>query len=158
MEEYVGFDVSKEETAFCVKAEDGRVLAHGKVSTEPDALFEALRAHCLCPARVVMETGTLSGWLARELGKFNVNVNVVAPGMVMTDMARNIPPEFLNKAIDETVIGRIASPEDVANAKGSHTGEYLKKTLTPKFTLMQCPRAVPGLLASQATFSIITYL
>ncbi|MBM3792102.1 MAG: SDR family NAD(P)-dependent oxidoreductase, partial [Acidobacteria bacterium] len=29
--------------------------------------------------------------LARELGKFGVNVNVVAPGMVMTDMAGNIP-------------------------------------------------------------------
>jgi 3-oxoacyl-[acyl-carrier protein] reductase len=53
--------------------------------------------------------------LARELGKFNVNVNVVAPGMVMTEMARNIPPEFLNKAVDETVLGRIASPEECAD-------------------------------------------
>ena len=33
----------------------------------------------------------LSKTLARELGKFNVNVNVVAPGMVMTDMAAAIP-------------------------------------------------------------------
>jgi 3-oxoacyl-[acyl-carrier protein] reductase len=56
----------------------------------------------------------MSKALAKELGKFNVNVNVVAPGMVMTDMARNIPPEFLNKAVDETVLGRIATPEDVA--------------------------------------------
>jgi 3-oxoacyl-[acyl-carrier protein] reductase len=53
--------------------------------------------------------------LAKELGKFNVNVNVVAPGMVMTDMARNIPAEFLNLAIDETVLGRIATPDDVAH-------------------------------------------
>ena len=38
----------------------------------------------------------LSKSLARELGKFNVNVNVVAPGMVMTDDgARRCPPEFL---------------------------------------------------------------
>lgn len=57
----------------------------------------------------------MSKTLARELGKFNVNVNVVAPGMVMTDMARNIPAEFLNKAVDETVLGRIATPEDCAN-------------------------------------------
>jgi len=57
----------------------------------------------------------MSKALAKELGKFNVNVNVVAPGMVMTDMAKNIPPEFLNKAIDETVLGRIATPEDVAH-------------------------------------------
>lgn len=57
----------------------------------------------------------MSKALAKELGKFNVNVNVVAPGMVMTDMARNIPPEFLNLAINETVLGRIAAPEDVAH-------------------------------------------
>jgi len=57
----------------------------------------------------------MSKSLARELGKFNVNVNVVAPGMVMTEMARKIPPEFLNKAVDETVLGRIASPEECAD-------------------------------------------
>ena len=57
----------------------------------------------------------MSKTLARELGKFNVNVNVVAPGMVMTEMALNIPPEFLNKAVDETVLGRVASPEDCAH-------------------------------------------
>ncbi len=72
--------------------------------------------------------------LAKEMGKFNVNVNAVAPGMVMTDMARNIPAEFLNKAIDETVLGRVADPEDVANVvsflcsdKARHvTGECIK--------------------------------
>lgn len=76
----------------------------------------------------------MSKALARELGKFNVNVNVVAPGMVMTDMARNIPPEFLNKAVDETVLGRIASPEDCADLvvflcsdRARHiTGEVIK--------------------------------
>jgi 3-oxoacyl-[acyl-carrier protein] reductase len=57
----------------------------------------------------------MSKSLAKELGKFNVNVNVVAPGMVMTEMALNIPPEFLNKAVDETVMGRIAAPGDCAN-------------------------------------------
>ncbi|MCK4835278.1 MAG: 3-oxoacyl-ACP reductase FabG [Candidatus Aminicenantes bacterium] len=57
----------------------------------------------------------MSKTLARELGKFNVNVNVVAPGMVMTEMAKKIPPEFLNSAVDETVLGRIASPQDCAN-------------------------------------------
>lgn len=57
----------------------------------------------------------MSKALAKELGKFNVNVNVVAPGMVMTEMAKNIPPEFLNKAVDETVLGRIATAEDLGD-------------------------------------------
>jgi 3-oxoacyl-[acyl-carrier protein] reductase len=72
--------------------------------------------------------------LARELGKFNVNVNAVAPGMVMTEMAENIPPEFLTKAMDETALGRFASPEECADVvaflcsdRARHiTGEVIK--------------------------------
>jgi transposase len=74
MVEYVGLDVSKEETAFCVKDADGKDLARGKVATDPDALFEVLKEHCLCPARIVLETGTQSAWLARELGKRGLRV------------------------------------------------------------------------------------
>ena len=76
----------------------------------------------------------MSKALAKELGKFNVNVNVIAPGMVMTEMAKNIPAEFLNKAIDETVLGRIADPKECANVvaffcsdRSRHiTGEVVK--------------------------------
>jgi 3-oxoacyl-[acyl-carrier protein] reductase len=76
----------------------------------------------------------LSKTLARELGKFNVNVNVVAPGLVMTEMAKNMPPEFQAKSLDETVLGRFATPEDCASAvvflcsdKSRHiTGEVIK--------------------------------
>jgi 3-oxoacyl-[acyl-carrier protein] reductase len=57
----------------------------------------------------------MSKSLARELGRFNVNVNVVAPGMVLTDMMEAIPPEFKNKAMAETVVGRFATPEDCAH-------------------------------------------
>lgn len=57
----------------------------------------------------------LSKTLARELGKFNVNVNVVAPGMVLTEMADKLPPEVKNRALSETVLGRFATPEEVAH-------------------------------------------
>ncbi len=77
MAEYVGLDVSKEETAFCVMDEDGKVLARGKVATDPDALFAVLREHCLCPRRIVLETGTLSFWLARALGLRGLPVAVI---------------------------------------------------------------------------------
>ncbi len=77
MGEYVGFDVSKEATAFCVMDAAGKVLARGKASTDPAALFEVLREHCLCPERIVLETGTMSGWLARELVKLGLPVEVI---------------------------------------------------------------------------------
>ncbi len=58
MVEYVGFDVSKEETAFCVMDAAGKVLVRGKVASDPEALFEVLREHCPCPERIVLETRT----------------------------------------------------------------------------------------------------
>ena len=77
MGEYVGLDVSKEETSFCVKDEAGKVLARGKVASDPEALFEVLREHCPCPERIVLETGTLSFWLARELANLGMAVEVI---------------------------------------------------------------------------------
>ncbi len=53
--------------------------------------------------------------VARELGKFNVNVNAVAPGMTETEMAAGLPQEWLQRAIDETVLGRLAKTDDIAN-------------------------------------------
>ena len=77
MTEYVGLDVSKEETSFCVVDEAGVVLARGKVASDPHSLFEALREHTLCPERIVMETGTLSNWLARGLRALGLPVDVI---------------------------------------------------------------------------------
>ena len=72
--------------------------------------------------------------LAKELGKFNINVNAVAPGMVLTEMMEKIAPEFKDAALAETVVGRFATPEDVAHLvcflcsdRSRHiTGEVIK--------------------------------
>lgn len=77
MVEYVGLDVSKEETTYCVMDGSGAVLARGRVASDPEALFEILRAHCLCPERIVLETGTMSNWLARELRRRGLPVDVI---------------------------------------------------------------------------------
>ena len=53
--------------------------------------------------------------LARELGKFQVTVNAVAPGMVATEMASNLEPEFRNSAVRESMLGRLADPADIAH-------------------------------------------
>lgn len=52
---------------------------------------------------------------ARELGSKGVTVNAVAPGMVMTEMAQQLPPEFIDKALSEAQIPELARPEDIAN-------------------------------------------
>ena len=53
---------------------------------------------------------------ARELGPKGITVNAVAPGMVMTEMARQLPENFIQKALDESVLTQLATPEDIAHA------------------------------------------
>ena len=77
MAEYVGLDVSKEDTSFCVMDVAGKVLSRGKVPSDPEALFAVLKRHTLCPERIVLETGTLSNWLARGLQAYGLPVEVI---------------------------------------------------------------------------------
>jgi 3-oxoacyl-[acyl-carrier protein] reductase len=53
---------------------------------------------------------------ARELGKFGIRVNAVAPGFIATDMVRQMPEKILAGAVGHTPLGRMGQPEDVANA------------------------------------------
>lgn len=58
----------------------------------------------------------LSKTAARELGRKGITVNAVAPGMVLTEMARVLPAEILERATGETVLNKLAEPVDIANA------------------------------------------
>lgn len=52
---------------------------------------------------------------AKELGKYGVNVNAVAPGLIDTGMTKDLPEEIVNQALKETVLGRIGQPEEIAD-------------------------------------------
>lgn len=68
----------------------------------------------------------LTKTVARELGKFNVNVNAVAPGMVETEMMRVLPQEVKEKSLSETVLERIAQPEDIAHVVTFLCSDYAR--------------------------------
>jgi len=53
--------------------------------------------------------------VAKELGKFSINVNAVAPGLILTDMMKNAPDSVKEAALSEIVLGRIGLPEEVAD-------------------------------------------
>ena len=53
---------------------------------------------------------------ASELGRFNIRVNCVAPGMVHTSMTQRLKPEVLKKAQEESPLGKIADPQQIAQA------------------------------------------
>ena len=54
--------------------------------------------------------------LARELGKYKIRVNAVAPGVINTDMVSSLPKEVIAPIIAGIPLGRIGEPEDIANA------------------------------------------
>ena len=54
--------------------------------------------------------------LAKELGSRNVNVNVVAPGYVETEMTAALSDAARDAMLNSVVLGRAASPRDIADA------------------------------------------
>ena len=53
---------------------------------------------------------------ARELGKYNIRVNAVAPGFIETDMTKNLPKKVVQLMNDKVPLRRWGKPEDIANA------------------------------------------
>ena len=54
--------------------------------------------------------------LARELASYKIRVNAVAPGIINTDMVKDLPKEMIEPLIKTIPLGRIGEPEDIANA------------------------------------------
>ena len=53
---------------------------------------------------------------SRELGKFNIRVNAVAPGFTATEMVTAMPEKILDGMKARTPLGRLGEPVDIANA------------------------------------------
>ncbi len=53
---------------------------------------------------------------ARELGRFGVRVNAVAPGFILTEMVQKMPENVLADMKAHTPLGRLGDPRDIANA------------------------------------------
>jgi 3-oxoacyl-[acyl-carrier protein] reductase len=68
--------------------------------------------YCAAKAGVINMTRT---W-ARELGRYGIRVNAVAPGFVTTDMVKAMPEKVLEGMVQRTPIGRMGRPEELAEA------------------------------------------
>mgnify|MGYP002621943594 CR=1 FL=1 len=53
---------------------------------------------------------------ARELGRYNIRVNAVAPGFTATEILSAMPEKIIDGMKGRTPLGRLGTPEDIANA------------------------------------------
>ena len=54
--------------------------------------------------------------LAQELGPSGIRCNCIAPGVIQTDMCKDVSPETMMQLAEESLVGRNGTPTDVAQA------------------------------------------
>jgi 3-oxoacyl-[acyl-carrier protein] reductase len=53
---------------------------------------------------------------ARELGRYDIRVNAVAPGFIGTEIIRDMPENVIAAMREKTPLGRVGEPQDIADA------------------------------------------
>jgi 3-oxoacyl-[acyl-carrier protein] reductase len=51
---------------------------------------------------------------AKELGRYGITVNAIAPGLIETDLVKDMKPDVKDKMLSNISLGRIGTPEDIA--------------------------------------------
>lgn len=68
-------------------------------------------AYSGCKAALIGSTKTM----AQELGPLNIRVNAVAPGVIATDMTKDLEDKALSRLLEKSALKRKGTPEEVAN-------------------------------------------
>jgi 3-oxoacyl-[acyl-carrier protein] reductase len=53
---------------------------------------------------------------ARELGRYNIRINAVAPGFIATEILQSMPEKIIERMKARVPLGRMGQPRDIANA------------------------------------------
>lgn len=104
------FNCTKAVVPFMVERQYGRILCASSINGVHGAFgqtnYAATKAGLIAMCRT---------W-AKELGKYNITANAVAPGFIITDMTDAIPDELKKGAIAQIPARRAGQPVDIANA------------------------------------------
>ncbi len=111
-------DLNVNSVFYCTKAVAPYMKEQGGgaiVNTSSMVSLYGQPSGCSYPASKFAVNG-LTKSLARELGKDNIRVNAVLPGVTRTDMVAALPPEMVARVSATIPLGRVGEPEEVANA------------------------------------------
>lgn len=115
------FDAQFRTNAFSVILVTQAVLPHvpargGHIVNVSSSLVYRPRAGLAVYAASKAAVDGLTHAFAIELGPRNITVNAVAPALTRTDMTAPIPDEVKDRMRESTPLGRLAEPEDIADA------------------------------------------
>ena len=85
------------------------------INTSSVVSFYGQGSGSLYPASKAAVNG-MTRALSRELGKFNIRVNAVAPGVTKTDMVAALPEQTVAPLLQRIPLARMGEPDDIANA------------------------------------------
>lgn len=103
------FLVCRESAKLMKKNRYGRIINFGTIAVPMQLDGEAIYA--ASKSAVV----TFTQIIARELAEFGITCNVVGPAPIETDLIRGVPPEKINRIVENMAIKRLGRFEDVAN-------------------------------------------
>ena len=112
------FNINVKGAFLCIKAALGHMIRnHGGVIINISSMWGLVGASC--EVHYSASKAALIGMtkaLAKELGPSGIRVNCVAPGVIDTDMNRSLTADAMKELCEETPLGKIGSPSDVAAA------------------------------------------
>lgn len=104
------FLASREASRYMVRKHSGKIINISSVwgisGASCEAVYSATKAGVIGFTRA----------LAKELGPSGITVNCIAPGVIETDMNAHLTDADMKALCDETPLGRIGKPSDVADA------------------------------------------
>ena len=111
------FNCSRAAAKYMINAKSGSIVnissMWGQVGASCEVHYSASKAGVI----------GLTQALAKELAPSNIRVNCICPGVIKTDMLNNIDDETIDSLIEETPLGRIGTPKDIADAVAFLSGE-----------------------------------
>ena len=87
----------------------GKIVNISSIYGKSGGVAEA--AYCSAKAGIIGLTKSA----ARELGRYQINVNVVLPGMILTPTIAKMPEKYRSMILENTPLRRIGQPVEVAN-------------------------------------------
>jgi transposase len=105
--QYVGLDVSLNETSICVIDDAGKTVWRGKTDSTPQAIATAVKQHAPHAVRVGLESGQLSNWLFHELKRMGLPVICVDARHAKAALSLKVNKTDANDALGLAQIMRV---------------------------------------------------